>query len=126
MLNVIRPYSVKHGESRSSLSTTMKDLLREIAEFLTFCGFLVHAHSSPYEAIAFMEVHEFDVLLSDVEMPGMRGTQLATWLSDGRPKIQVILVSGLEIHPRELRNRWSFFRKPLDFAVIQQAIESSE
>lgn len=101
-----------------------QDLLEETSDFFNFCGFVVHPHASPYQAMSFMKAHDFDVLLSDIEMPGMRGTQLAAWLSDRRPEIQVILISGLDIPPTEIHDGWSFFRKPVDFALIQLAIES--
>lgn len=102
------------------------DILDEISEFLTSCGLVIHPHASPNDAISFMKAHDFDVLLSDIEMPGMRGTQLAAWLNDWRPEVPVILISGLNIKPAELRDGWSFFRKPIDFAIIQKAIENSE
>lgn len=99
------------------------DCLEAASEFFDFSGFVVHPHASPYEAMSFMKAHDFDVLLSDIEMPGMRGTQLAAWLSDRRPEIQVILISGLDIPPTEIYDGWSFFRKPVDFTLIQLAIE---
>lgn len=100
------------------------DLLEEISDFLNFSGFIVHPHGSPFEAMSFMKAHAFDVLLSDIEMPGMRGTQLAAWLTERRPETQVILISGLNIAPTELGDGWSFFRKPVDLNRIQLAIES--
>jgi len=49
-----------------------------------------------------------EVLLTDVNMPGVSGYQLAKWAKDMRPSLKVVLLSGAESDPRG----WPLLRKP--------------
>ena len=46
------------------------------------------------EALEFVEAHPVDIVLSDVCMPGMDGTQLSRILHERYPSIQILLISG--------------------------------
>src|SRR5690349_6395359 len=47
------------------------------------------------------------LLLSDVEMPGMTGIELAIQLNQERPDTKILLISGLEAVMLVLNNGWS-------------------
>ena len=49
-----------------------------------------------------------EVLLTDVNMPGVSGYQLAEWAKEMRPSLKVVLLSGAESDPRG----WPLLRKP--------------
>ena len=100
-------------------------LLGEASEFLLLSGYLVHSCPSPLEAMAFMQSNEVDILVSDIEMPGMDGTVLAKWTNEQHASVQVILVSGLDKPDGEIDNKWSFFRKPIDFAKVCSVIDAT-
>jgi len=114
------------GQKQIVVVDNNHDLLDEMSEFLEACGLITHPHTSPFAAMSFMLAHDFDVLLTDVEMPEMRGTRLAAWLSNRRSEIPIILISGLSLNSDELRDGWLFMQKPISLEVIQQMIESSE
>ena len=60
------------------------------------------------------------LLISDIQMPGMTGVELATVLIQERPTIKVLLISGspdIEIPPG-----FQFLRKPFTTVVIRQAL----
>ena len=72
-------------------------VLREIAQrVLVRAGFDVTAAADPGEAIIAAETgpEPFDLLLTDVVMPGMRGPELARRLRNSRPELRVLLASG--------------------------------
>ena len=72
-------------------------VLREIAQrVLVRAGFEVTAAADPGEAIIAAETgpEPFDLLLTDVVMPGMRGPELARRLRNSRPELRVLLASG--------------------------------
>jgi PAS domain S-box-containing protein len=72
-------------------------VLREIAQrVLVRAGFDVTAAADPGEAIIAAETgpEPFDLLLTDVVMPGMRGPELARRLRNSRPDLRVLLASG--------------------------------
>ncbi len=49
-----------------------------------------------------------EVLLTDVNMPGVSGYQLAEWAKEMRPGLKVVLLSGGETDP----HGWPLLRKP--------------
>jgi CheY-like chemotaxis protein len=58
-------------------------------------GYTVLAASSPAEALAIASVPtDFDLLLTDVVMPGMNGRELAEALLAERPTLKVLFTSG--------------------------------
>ena len=55
---------------------------------------------------------EITMLLTDFEMPGMSGIELATRLSEVRPKIKVLMMSGFDGGMLILNEGWHFLAKP--------------
>lgn len=71
------------------------EAMREfLAQALTRSGHEVHA--SPDGETAQKELHRqpFDVLMSDIEMPGMDGVELARRAIENHPHIKVMFVTG--------------------------------
>ncbi len=71
--------------------------LREVTcEFLQCSGYMVISAGSPEQALHLAERHNgpIDFLLTDVIMPRMNGRELATRLSELRPGMKVLYVSG--------------------------------
>jgi DNA-binding response OmpR family regulator len=52
------------------------------------------------------------LLLSDVEMPGMTGIELAIQIGRDRPETKILLISGLDSGMLVLNNGWQFLPKP--------------
>lgn len=68
---------------------------KAIASSCRAFGFEVTVANSATEAQQQMASQEFDVVLSDLQMPGeMDGRQLAEWLLKRYPNVQVMLMSG--------------------------------
>jgi len=66
--------------------------------------------------------NEIDVLLSDFEMPGMTGVDLATKLTAERPKLKVLLMSGFTAGMLVLNEGWHFLPKPFIASQLQSLI----
>lgn len=90
-------------------------------------------HKSGYQVIvagngkeALQKAREFDgiihLLLSDVEMPGMTGIELAIQLNQERPDTKVLLVSGLATGMLVLNNGWQFLPKPFMSDMLKDRI----
>ena len=74
-----------------------EDAVRDLAaEILTDLGYTVQAFGSPTEAEEFFRSEEggVDLLLTDVVMPGMSGTELVSRLMPLRPELKVLYMSG--------------------------------
>jgi DNA-binding NtrC family response regulator len=65
---------------------------------------------------------EIHMLLSDLEMPGMTGIELAIQLGQERPDTKILLISGLESGILVLNNGWQFLPKPFMADMLRDRI----
>jgi CheY-like chemotaxis protein len=88
-------------------------------------GWSVYCCGSAEDALKKLEETSFDLLLSDVFMPGLKGTDLAEVVKDKYPRMRVILTSSM---PRErlpaLPKGVAFLPKPVNVTLIVQAFEA--
>lgn len=67
-------------------------------------------------ALALQQSKEFqgdiDLLLTDFEMPGMTGIELATAMTIDRPRLKVLMMSGFVGGMLILNEGWHFLPKP--------------
>jgi CheY-like chemotaxis protein len=69
--------------------------IRELArKILVELGYRVIACATPGEALKCAELQTFDLLLTDVIMPEISGAELARLLSEERPDLTVLFMSG--------------------------------
>jgi CheY-like chemotaxis protein len=61
-------------------------------------GYDVTVAASGRQALKVLLSHKVDVVLTDMEMPGMTGAELAIRLKKMRPELPVLLVSGAKAH----------------------------
>ncbi|HEY2461768.1 MAG TPA: response regulator [Candidatus Acidoferrum sp.] len=105
--------------------------LREVtAEFLHSSGYTVLAAASPDEALRLSHSHagQIDFLLTDIIMPKMNGRELATKLSESRPDMKVLYVSGYAdgivrdgVHGK-LDDTLAFLQKPYTRRALMRKI----
>jgi len=62
------------------------------------------------------------LLVSDVDMPGMTGIELATQLNQERPETKILLISGLPTGMLVLNNGWQFLPKPFIADMLRDRI----
>jgi PAS domain S-box-containing protein len=93
------------------------DVREALRRFLDRQGFHVLEASSGDQALGCS--HDYtdaiDVLLTDVIMPGMSGTDLAATISNERPEASIFLMTGYASnHFNTLDEQWKLLPKPLD------------
>jgi two-component system cell cycle sensor histidine kinase/response regulator CckA len=78
------------------LADDQHELREMVGGFLRHRGYVVLEASNGAEAVQVASRHHgsIDVLLTDVVMPGMRGTELAKRLLAARPRMRVVYISG--------------------------------
>jgi len=64
-------------------------------------GYSVLTASSGAEALRLLESNRVDLVLTDMLMPGMNGTQLAREVKAKRPELPVVLYSGVNEMPED-------------------------
>jgi CheY-like chemotaxis protein len=97
-----------------------------IHDMLEIGGMEVVSVDSGEAALATLEKHKIDVVVTDFSMPGMGGTELAGRIKDKHPKIPVVLMSGRasEQEEAEIRNARidHVLQKPFEIASLVDAI----
>jgi CheY-like chemotaxis protein len=67
------------------------------SDYLRDAGFRTLEAHNAQQAIDLLEKGQHvDVVFSDVQMPGMDGFELQRWLRQHRPRVRVLLASGVE------------------------------
>jgi len=104
-----------------------EDQLLTTPRLLRAMGFEVTAIRDPQEAIVKVKgmPHLFDLVITDYDMPGMSGTELAGVVEQIAPKLPVLLVSGREdaaTAASHLSNIRQVVIKPYDKNDLSEAI----
>jgi PAS domain S-box-containing protein len=117
------------GAGASVLLVEDEDAVRKVMlRQLNRAGYRIREAASPLEALRVFtaDPHVFDVLLTDVVMPGMSGTQLASRLRELRPDLPVLFMSGYTTGPapggHELPSDCSLLHKPFDRSTLLTAL----
>ena len=89
----------------------------EVLSELFSAEHLCHTAATAEEAIKHLEAHEYDVIVTDISMPGMTGEDLLGFVKAHRPGTPVLFVSGStdeELAARLLRKgAFDFLQKPV-------------
>ncbi|MGA2133549.1 MAG: response regulator [Bryobacteraceae bacterium] len=99
-------------------------LQKLVAALLLKCGYRVIVAKDGQEAL--QKAREFvgviHMLLSDIDMPGMTGIELATQLNQERPETKILLISGLPTGMLVLNSGWQFLPKPFMSDMLRDRI----
>jgi len=86
-------------------------------------GYLVVTAQNAHEALKKIREEEYDVVFTDIKMPGMDGIELAERVKARRPWTPVVIVTGYGTTANEERARAAgvsdFLRKPLSPEMIE-------
>ena len=87
--------------------------------------FLEANHAAEALKIAREHQGDIDLLISDVVMPGrMNGVEMAGQLSESRPAMKIILISGYAPEAVTMKPDWHFIQKPFGALEIQDRIRN--
>jgi CheY-like chemotaxis protein len=100
--------------------------LRDVgSEMLALLGYEVFAASSAEGAVAMLKNRPFDVLFSDIRLPGMTGIELAEKARALSPDLKIILASGYGSAVEVDQNlRAAILPKPYVLNQLQKILES--
>lgn len=106
-----------------------QDILDVLSEWLTLSGYQVQTASDGMKAIALAKQERFDLVISDLHMPGVTGLQLLAMLKALDPTVTIIILTGqgtMQDAIAALREgrAFDFLQKPLnDFQHLNRVIE---
>jgi CheY-like chemotaxis protein len=98
--------------------------LEALVEMLEAEGYTVTPCGSGEEALMALKQDAYDVLLTDIVMPGQNGTEVARHACIAQPSIRVILMSGYVPDSASFQPEWRFLQKPMESAHLLQLISA--
>ena len=122
------PYSVARGNERILLVEDDAGVRQMTTSFLRHLGYAVVSAADPSEGLAALQVPgpPFDLLLTDVVMPGMNGRQLAEQVVAKYPETKVLYMSGytddIIVHHGVLDGKVSFIGKPFTLEQLARKL----
>lgn len=108
-----------------------RSLLEILQRWLSRGGYEVHVAADGVEALAKARDHRFDVVVTDLKMPGINGLQLMSLFKDLDPTVEVIFLTGqgtMQDAIEALREgrAFDFLQKPLrDLHELNLAIDKA-
>ncbi len=116
-------------EDNSQFKSLITEILNDEDE-----SFSVSVSGDGVSALESLEIEQFDILITDINMPRMDGIALFHKVSELYPQLPLVFISGF-VH-NSLSDRllsegaFHVFRKPFDLklfnSVIKQALESKQ
>lgn len=86
-------------------------------------GFTLNTAPDGPSALALIDGGKMpDVLITDYDMPGMTGIELAKILTEQQPDVDVLSVTGHDTIDEVLPKRWKILHKPLTSAALKIAL----
>lgn len=114
-MNIINNKFVAVVDDDRRVTESLEDLLES-------AGYTVRAFPSGQALLESGVLDRIDCLITDIGMPGMDGFELERLVSERRPDLPVILITGRhEIAELAQARRKRFFRKPFDGQALLAA-----
>jgi two-component system, NtrC family, C4-dicarboxylate transport response regulator DctD len=88
------PAGVRRQVARALIADDDPQLLRALARILRDAGLEVQAADSCPEALELVKRYSFDVIVTDLFMPDMSGTQILAMARANDPCLPVVMISG--------------------------------
>ena len=90
-------------------------------------GMVTQAARNGVEAITLFDRSVFDIVITDLTMPGMNGLQLASHLRTRRPTQTIFLLTGFpgELAGRDIPCIDRLLTKPIAFDELRLAVENA-
>jgi len=103
--------------------TLIRDTLHDLLSPSHEC----HTADRAEQAFAYLEIENYDAVLTDLSMPGLSGRELLNYIQDTHPATPVIVISGMPEggYGQEVMEMgaFAFFHKPFKLEEIEDAVE---
>jgi DNA-binding NtrC family response regulator len=123
------------GKKRSNTNILVvddeQDIVNLLKQSLEPNGFQAYIFIEPSAALEHFISHskDYDIVISDIRMPGMNGYEFIRNVKENNPKVKVILMTAFEIDDKEFHNVLSdikldaFLQKPFHIQQLNEVME---
>lgn len=103
------------------------DVIRETLFELLSSNYSCQTADTAEEALARLQTQHFDVVLTDISMPGLSGMELLTKVVELYPGTHVIIISGLSDQDQAEsligRGAFDYLLKPFRLEVVEASVK---
>lgn len=100
-----------------------------VATILKGVGFAVRTYTDPERCLAELSAAPVDILITDLQMPGMDGLDLLARVKAAQPQTEVVMLTGeadKSVAIQALKaGAYDFFEKPVDAAELVETIRKT-
>jgi len=101
--------------------STVREILQDLLSATHEC----HTADRAEQAIEYLQIETYDVIVTDISMPGLGGFELVKRIKENHPATPVIVISGqLEMEDESFTGlgAFAFFSKPFLLEEVEDAI----
>jgi two-component system, NtrC family, response regulator PilR len=103
------------------------DVIRETLCELLSSQYVCEAADNAEQALAKLQEKRFDLVLTDISMPGLTGLDLLEKVQNLHPKTPVIIISGVSDQDQAHRliglGAFDYLQKPFRLEVVEKSVE---
>jgi two-component system response regulator PilR (NtrC family) len=104
---------------------TIRDMLYDLFEENHRC----HVAETAEQALSYLETEHYDVILTDISMPGLSGLELLGHMRQTQPDTPVIVITGIQdqVHAQGLLKlgAFHFLLKPFRLEDVEVSVEKA-
>ncbi len=102
-----------------------RDTRYMVGELLSLLGHQPLGVGNAEQALAAAGANAFDILFTDINLPGMSGIRLAQQIAIDHPGLRIILASGYHVEKKDLQGfSCEILLKPYDLEQLQAALHN--
>ncbi len=103
--------------------TLIRDTLHDLLATSHEC----HTADRAEQALAYLEMESYDVVLTDINMPGLSGHDLLSHIRNTHPYTPVIVISGIAVEDTakvfSQLGAFAYFTKPFNLDEVEAAVD---
>ncbi|PIQ26475.1 hypothetical protein COW36_21755 [bacterium (Candidatus Blackallbacteria) CG17_big_fil_post_rev_8_21_14_2_50_48_46] len=125
--NIVSDEPMKQAIQKILVVDDSATILSIIKKYLLSQGYTTSTCTSAKDGIALMQKEEFDLVITDLDMPEINGVEFFLWIKGNKPQTQVIMMTAFGSEDiREFANSVGilrYFEKPLNMKQVKQVLD---
>ena len=99
------------------------EVRKSYIDMFGFFGYDVHAVSNGHDGLKLINNEDYDIVVTDLNMPGMDGLDVLKYIKKNKPYIEVIVITGYATLENAIKamkvGAYDYFTKPVDIDHVR-------